>query len=72
MRWRHPGLAVEVCSPPPVGLGRGGALCAAEGLKGSAMTVRVGINGFGRIGRNFLPGSRTPRARTSRSWRSTT
>jgi glyceraldehyde-3-phosphate dehydrogenase/erythrose-4-phosphate dehydrogenase len=32
------------------------------------MTVRVGINGFGRIGRNFLRAAKE-RAPTSTSWR---
>ena len=36
------------------------------------VTVRVGINGFGRIGRNFFRACSAPAAPTSRSWRSTT
>ena len=38
----------------------------------SAVTVRVGINGFGRIGRNFFRAAARRPAPTSRSWRSTT
>ena len=44
---------------------------SGEGGGTRAMTVRVGINGFGRIGRNFLRAART-RGPTSRWWRSTT
>ena len=36
------------------------------------MTIRVGINGFGRIGRQSLKALHRARARTSRSWPSTT
>ena len=38
----------------------------------AAVTVRVGINGFGRIGRNFFRAVAASAAPTSRSWRSTT
>ena len=36
------------------------------------MTVRVGVNGFGRIGRNFwraVDAQKAAGTRTSRSWR---
>ena len=32
------------------------------------MTVRIGINGFGRIGRNYLRAARGPWGPTSRWW----
>ena len=32
------------------------------------MTIKVGMNGFGRIGRNFFRAAKE-RARTSTSWR---
>ena len=33
------------------------------------MTVKIGVNGFGRIGRNFFRAAKQARASTWTSWR---
>ena len=66
----RPGRPVAAGGPGrPDGTASGAAPAPPASTRRTHMAIKIGINGFGRIGRNFLRAARGSRARTSTSSR---